>query len=257
MEKTLYLSESPTRKIKRDGPSLWVEQAGQAGQRIPARLIRRVLIRGDVEMDAGCLTLFAERGVPVTLLRSDGHPSAVVLPLITQEGQRRTRQRAVLEDRSKQERLRAWMSAWERGRQLALIGRVAPAVALRWKRVGFRKEDYEAVLARRVDMPVEESGERAFVAGMMFEFILGEIAAQQWDPHVGVRHQTGPLGFAHDLMDVFGAEADRIWVAALSRSGVPFATSFTLVRAFERAQPRFAKLLRSFFRQYERMLWEP
>lgn len=256
MEKTLFLSENPKRRIRRDGPSLWVEQEGEAGTRIPARVIRRVLIRGNVRMDAGCLTLFAERGVPVTLFGTDGMPSAVVLPVATQEGQRRTRQRALLEDRARQDRILAWMLAWERGRQVALIGRLAPHIAKRWKRVGFRKEDYDAVLTRRLDVPVEESGERAFVAGMVFEFILAEISVERWDPHVGVRHQTGPLGFAHDLTDVLGAEADRIWIAALERSAAPVATSFTLVREFERARPRLEKLLRSLLRQYERILWE-
>jgi CRISPR/Cas system-associated endonuclease Cas1 len=74
MEKTLYLSEKQTLRIRCDGPSLWVEQANCAGQRVPARLVRRAIVVGNVTLDSGTLTLLAQRGVPIALLDRRGEP---------------------------------------------------------------------------------------------------------------------------------------------------------------------------------------
>ncbi|RMH10088.1 MAG: hypothetical protein D6704_00045 [Nitrospirae bacterium] len=257
LEKTLYLSEHPRLRIRRDGPSIWVEHAGQAGRRVPARLVRRVLIRGNVALDAGSLMLFADRGVPITLVRRDGTPSAVIVPFAVTSPRRAMRQRGILEDRRKREQFCAWLEAWERGRQIALVARLAPHVVIRWKREGFRREDYDAVLEQHLDQPVADSGERAFVAGLLFEFVLSELAAEGWDPQIGIRQLAGPLGFAHDLTEALAPEVDRVWVETVARSRAPVATSFTLIREFERARPRLTKLLRSMLRQYERLLWEP
>ncbi|RMH36984.1 MAG: hypothetical protein D6690_04890 [Nitrospirae bacterium] len=256
MEKTLYLAEREDLRIRRDGPSLWIEQAEQAGRRVPARLVRRVLIRGNVALDTGSMMLFADRGVPITLLRRDGTPSAVILPISSNDQRRVMRQLGTIEDRQKRNRLIAWLEAWQHGRQMALAGRIAPQVLAQWKRDGFRPEDYEAVLEHHVDRPVAESGERAFVAGLLFEFVLSELASEGWDPHVGIRRSTGPLGLAHDLTEALGPEADRVWIEAMANNRAPFATSFGLVREFERANGRLTKLLRLMLRQYERLLWE-
>lgn len=257
MDKTLYVSENPTIRIRRDGPSLWIEQDGSAGRRIPARLIRRVIIRGNVSLDSGSLLLFTERGVPITLIRQDGRCRAVVLPIHGGNERRRARQRSTWEDPEKRERLVAWLAAWEHGRRVALITRLDPSQVRLWKHTGFRGEDYDAWLAERFDLCLKENGERAFAASLLFEYILAHVTGEGWDPHVGIRHAAGPLGFVHDVTDALGAEADRVWIDAMSRGPAPLATSYSLVRECERARPRLDKLLRTLLRQYERILWEP
>src|SRR6516165_10463249 len=98
MEKTLYLSENEKLRIKRDGPSLWVEQPNCAGQRVPARLVCRAVVLGNVTLDTASLTLLAQRGVPITLLDRNGEPLAMVLGVHDGTRQRRTRQAALSEN---------------------------------------------------------------------------------------------------------------------------------------------------------------
>ncbi len=118
MEKTLYLSENDKLRIKCDGPSLWIQQPNRAGQRVPARLVRRAVVVGNVTLDTASLTLLAQRGVPIALLDRRGEPLAMVLGLQDGVRQRRVRQTALSENREKRDRIAAWLDAWERGRQL-------------------------------------------------------------------------------------------------------------------------------------------
>ncbi len=115
MEKTLYLTENQKLRVRSDGPSLWIEQAEHAGQRVPARLIRRMVVVGNIALDTGSLTLLASRGVPIALLNRKGEPLAMVLGVEDGAVQRRARQAALQEDRKKQRRIANWLDAWERG----------------------------------------------------------------------------------------------------------------------------------------------
>ena len=99
MEKTLYLAENQTLRVRRDGPSLWVHQSNSAGQRVPARLVRRAIVVGNVALDSASLTLLAQRGVPVTLLDRRGEPLAMVLGFQDGVRQRRVRQASLSENR--------------------------------------------------------------------------------------------------------------------------------------------------------------
>lgn len=53
MDKTLYLTESGNDIcVRRDGPSVWITTRDKAGQRAPGRLLGRVIIMGNVRLDA-------------------------------------------------------------------------------------------------------------------------------------------------------------------------------------------------------------
>lgn len=258
MEKTLYLSESARIRVSCDGPSLWIEQQGRAGRRVPVRLIRRVVIVGNVVMDTGSLALFAARGVPVTLLNRACDPVATVLGAEDGDRQRRARQAALLEDRKRCERVAAWLSAWERGRQLVAVSRMDSALAFRWRREGFRRSDYEAwvsAVSRSRSVPDRA---RAFFRGALQELVAVGVTAGGWDPHCGVLNAAQPLGFVKDCVTALHADADRMWLdVAAERSGrAPEAATESLALRFEAARPRVEALIRRMLDQYAELLWE-
>lgn len=258
MEKTLYLSENQGLRVRCDGPSLWIERGSRAGQRVPARLVRRVVVVGNVTLDTGSLTLLARRGVPIALLDRRGEPLAMVLGLEDGSLQRRVRQAALSEDREKRERIAAWLDAWERGRQLSLVRRLDPARARLWRQTGFRQRDYEEWIVAQARARAQDSGARAVLRGALQELVASEILAGGWDPHAGVRHNGTVLGFVKDCVSVLHPDVDSIWVMLpLREQGEPRSERMRkVVSRFESARGRLESLVRLMLDQYGRLLLE-
>ncbi len=257
MERTLYLHEQPGLRVSRDGPSLWVEQRGTAGRRVPVRLIRRVLIAGNVALDAESLTAFAERGVPVTLLNREGQPVAMVVGCTAGLVSRRAEQAAALEDPRLRERLSAWLRAWERGRRLALASRVDPITAARWRQAGLRARDYDLWLARQAHVRGAPPRRRGFFQAALHTLVLERVSETGWDPHLGVLHR-GSLGLVRDCVAAIQADADLVWLESGGLESVPSdgAMSQDLAAHLETHRPRLKALLRRLLDQYESIIRE-
>ncbi len=257
MERTLYLNESPGLRVCRDGPSLWIERAGSAGSRVPVRLVRRVLISGNVALDTESLMAFAERGVPITLLNREGEPVAVVLGCTAGRFARRGRQAAVLEDPRQRDRLCSWLRAWERGRRLVLASRLDPVTAARWRREGMRPADYDRWIAQQARLRGVSLRRRGFFRAALQTLALEAISEAGWDPHLGFLHRAQPLGFARDCVAALESDADFIW---LNSGAATLDGAGTLPRAlaghFEARRPRLATLLRRLLDQFAVMIWE-
>lgn len=259
MERTLYLKESPGLKVSRDGPSLWIERPHAAGQRVPVRLIRRVLIAGNVALDTDSLTVFAERGVPITLLDRDGMPVAHVWSAAPATLARRSHQAAALEDADVRERVAALFRAWERGRRLVLASRLDPITAARWRRVGVRTGAYEAWIVQQARLRGVPLSRRGTVRGALETLALEAITKGGWDPHLGVLDGASPMGFVRDCATALGAEADRLWLESgpVATGDGAASLSRDLAALFERHRPRLSTLLDRLLHQYANRLWEP
>jgi hypothetical protein len=257
MEKTLYLCERQGMRVTRDGPSLWIEQPGRAGCRVPGRLIRQAVIVGNVTLDSGSLLLLAERGIPVLFLRRDGLPAAALWGLSGAARQRSGRQRACADDPSSEQRVLAWLRAWRRGRQLALVRRVDPEVAVRWRRQGYRESDYARWLSTRVGA-VHPSQSLGFFRGALTELIAVEVATRGWDVHRGVAHKAEPLGLVKDFAYALEPDAHGLWLDRKAELAADAAENLWAepARVFERARPRLMALVRLMMDQYADVLWE-
>ncbi len=258
MDRTLYLNEYPGLRVSRDGPSLWIEQRGSAGRRVPVRLIRRVLIAGNVALDAESLTAFAERGVPVTLMRRDGEPVAMVIGCAAGLVTRRAQQAAALEDPRQRERLSAWLRAWERGRRLVLVSRLDPVTAARWRREGVRTVEYDRWVMHQARLRSVSPRRRAVFRAVLHSLILEAIMAAGWDPHLGLRHRA-PLGLVQDCASTLQADADLAWLdsGGIMPGASAGALTTELAEHIERHRPRLAALVRRLLDQYEAIVWEP
>lgn len=256
MERTLYLNEVPGLRVNRDGPSLWIERRGSAGRRVPVRLVRRVLIAGNVALDTGSLTAFAERGVPVAFLNRAGEPVAMVIGCAAGLFARRAEQAAALEDPGTRERLSAWLRAWERGRRLTLASRLDPVTAARWRREGLRPLDYDTWIARQARLRGVSPRRRGFFHAALHTLALERISEAGWDPHLGVQHRAQGLGLVRDCVVALQADADQAW---LESGGVEVGLSDgtvspALAAYFETRRPRLAAFMRRLLDQYEAII---
>ncbi|MCP9440382.1 MAG: CRISPR-associated endonuclease Cas1 [Nitrospira sp.] len=257
MERTLFLNERAGLRVRRDGPSLWIEQPGSAGSRVPVRLIRRVLIAGNVALDAESLTAFAERGVPVTLVGRNGQAVAMVVSCASGLCVRRGLQIGAMDHPSGRERISAWLRAWERGRRLALAARLDSATAARWRCLGVRTVDYEQWVQRLGHQLGATPRQRRLLHAAVSTLILDRITERGWDPHIGAVHHGEPLGFVKDCAMAIRADTDRLWLE--QRRLAPHsevALSRDVAECFERHRPRLARLLDRLLDQYGSLLQE-
>ncbi|MCS6897771.1 MAG: CRISPR-associated endonuclease Cas1 [Nitrospira sp.] len=257
MDRTLFLNERPGLRVRRDGPSLWIEQSGSAGRRVPVRMIRRVVVAGNVLLDTESLTVFAERGVPITLVGRDGRPLAMVVGCAASLFVRRGLQVGALENPSLRERVSIWLRAWERRRQLAVATCLDPVTAARWRQNGVRTADYEQWVHRQGQMRGATVRRRHLFHAAVGTLILDRITEAGWDPHVGVIHRGEPLGFVKDCSLAMRADADRLWLErGCHAERTEAALSFDVAECFERHRPRLARLLSRLFDQYADLLRE-
>jgi CRISPR/Cas system-associated endonuclease Cas1 len=258
MDRTLFLNERAGMRVRRDGPSLWIERPGSAGSRVPVRLVRRVLISGNVALDAESLTTFAQRGVPITLVSRAGEPLAMVVSCAAGLFARRGLQAGALEHPRVRERLSAWLRAWERGRQLALVTRFDPATALQWRRQGVRPVDYESWIHRQGRLRGASLRRRSVFHAAAGTVALDRIADAGWDPHLGVAHRGEPLGFVKDCTTAIRADADRVWLeSGKPDGGTGSALSVDVAAIVEQQRPRLNRLLVRLLEQYADLLREP
>ncbi len=258
MDRTLFLNERPGLSVRRDGPSLWIDQPGSAGRRVPVRLIRRVLIAGNVSLDTESLTVFAERGVPVTLIGRHGQPVAMVVSCASGLFARRGLQIGMIENPSVQEGVSSWLRAWERGRRLALATDLDAVIAAQWRRHGVRTLEYEQWVQRLGRLRGAALRQRRLFHAAVGTLILDRVAEAGWDPHVGVIHHGEPLGFVKDCAMAIRADADRLWLEQgrlTDRTGV--ALSLDVAERFERHRSRLVRLLSRLLDQYGELLQEP
>ncbi len=258
MDRTLFLNERSGLRVSRDGPSLWIEQPGSAGRRVPVRLIRRVLIAGNVALDAESLTAFAERGVPITLVSREGEPLAMVVGCAAGLFARRGLQAGALENPRVRERVSAWLRAWERGRWLALATRLDPVTALQWRGRGVRQADYEAWVQRQGRLRSASFRRRGVFHAAVSTLALDQIADAGWDPHLGVAHRGEPLGFVKDCAAAIQADADQVWLeSGKLAGGTGSALTVDVAASFEQRRPHLNRLLARLLDQYAELLQEP
>ncbi|MBI5639748.1 MAG: CRISPR-associated endonuclease Cas1 [Nitrospirae bacterium] len=209
MGKTLYLSEgSKALHVHRDGPSVWITAKERAGQRIPARLISRVVIIGNVLLDAGAVTLFTEQKIPVVFMSRCAEEVAVAMPCNQMFPALHTDQKIFLDNEQRMRKYKDWAEARrvmvERNMLSRLYRQLAGALKYR-----MAEKDYQEVLSY-LKPSNEEKWEvvKAFVDNLFRCLIIEHIIASELDPHLGVLHRGWKFGLARDIGHILEAERD-------------------------------------------------
>lgn len=209
MDKTLYLTENRGLAVLRDGPSIWVKEDGKAGRRIPARLVSRVVIIGNLKMETGAITLFTENGIPVTYMNMHGKEVAVTIPYNHNLPRHYEEQKVFLETEENIQRFKRWALAKRRQVQIDTIKRLSRSIAAAFICRGFRERDYQEFINGYISVRQEQWKVISDIIGNLFrEMIIGNLMKADLDPHMGVLHRRHNFGLALDICYIMGPEID-------------------------------------------------
>lgn len=222
MDRTLYLTEKHGVEIRRDGPSVWIREKGKAGHRVPARLVDRVVVIGNIRMDAGLISLFTEENIPVTFFDRRGRELAVCIPYNHRLPRHHEEQKVLFRTEGHACLFKQWLLAARRSDQLETISRLAPDKAWLFSHMGFRERDYEAVIkANRTDNEDRWHAARTVVEGLMHEMLIRSLLRADLDPHLGITGKRHNFALVLDFTWALCGETDlqtlRLLKAALRR----------------------------------------
>ncbi|HDG98384.1 MAG TPA: hypothetical protein ENG73_09500 [Desulfobacterales bacterium] len=210
----------------RDGPSVIVKEQGKAERRVPARLIGRVVIVGNVPMESGVVTLFACQGTPVLFLDTKESRPAITMLCEERGPQRWTRQHLLFRRPPSADRLRMWLQSRRRASIIRVVRRLSPRLGRDFQRGGFREEHYQELLR-----PLRRNNPRwqvlvGMLRAMTLEFIVPFLERAKFDPHCGVLHRGEDFGLALDFCWVLEPElhyqALRFFKDPSRRGGLPW-----------------------------------
>ncbi|MDI6890361.1 MAG: CRISPR-associated endonuclease Cas1 [Thermodesulfovibrionales bacterium] len=200
MDRTLYLSENKGLRVFRDGPSIWIKEDGKAGRRIPARLVGRVIIIGNLSFEAGVITLFTENDIPVTFINHRGDVVAVVMRYNNHLPRHYEEQKVFLETEENIDRFKSWLYAKRKEIQINVVKRLSKRVAGMFLAKGFREKDYRRIVEGFKPVVDEQWKVVSRMINNLFrEMIIGCIAKADLDPHLGVLHRRHNFGLALDI----------------------------------------------------------
>lgn len=266
--RSLYLSDGANAPVvRRDGPSVWIERKGSAGQRVPARLLGRVVIIGNVRLDAEALTLFTESDIPVIFLNRRAEESAVAMSYNHRLPGLYESQRALADDPAKAGRYRQWAQLWRERLQHGILRRLYKPISPQF-RAGVKESDYQEVISYLKPNDKEKWAVVSdFVNNLMRGIILERIIKAGLDPHPGIIHRTHLFGFALDMCYILGAETDcqcvqffrsSINAPALDHnyriSGLTESAVKNLVHRFENKRIAIQVLIRDIINEFMDML---
>ena len=196
--------------IQRDGPSLWIMVGNKAGRRVPARLISRVIITGNVKLDSGVITLFTENGVPVTFLNRRGDILGTALGVVNPDWRLKERQTILFVSSVYRSRVLNWITAKRRNSQIQLLKDLACKEIELFLSKGLREKDFKKAISSY--LPDDEHAVRIIagtIKGMTYELITNCLLTSDLDPHLGVLHRRYNMGLVRDLCYIIEAETVR------------------------------------------------
>jgi CRISPR/Cas system-associated endonuclease Cas1 len=209
MDRTLYLNENKTITVLRDGPSVWIREEGKAGRRIPARLIGRVVIIGNLKLETDVITLFTDNDIPVTLMNRAGDSAAVVMPYVEKLPQYYEKQKTLLMTSERINRFKDWLYAQRRQLQFHVVQRLSKSISYTFTSSGFREKDYRRVIEEF--RPVSDEQWQAIfnVVSVLFrELVVGHIMMRDLDPHIGILNRRYNFGLALDICHILEPEIE-------------------------------------------------
>ena len=203
----------------RDGPSIWIKEEGKAGRRIPARLIGRVVIIGNLKFEADVITLFTDQGVPVTLMSRNADSVAVFMPFHDNLSYYYQKQISFLTKDAHINRFKDWLYSRRRQMQIYVIRRLSKKIARVFVTKGFRERDYRKFIESHKP---SEKGQWEVIhktVGSLFrELIIGRIIISELNPHIGIINRRYNFGLALDIFHILEPLADLQCIQFLRKS---------------------------------------
>ena len=209
MGRTLYLNESAgDMYVKRDGPSVWITARETAGRRVPARLLSRVVVMGNVKLDAGAITLFTENDIPVVFMDNSAEETAMAIPYNHRLPRHYEEQKVFLESEENASRYEKWAQAKRAVLQTAMLQRLDRSLSGQLT-FGIGEGNYQQVLAGLKPKSKDKWSVITGIINSLFRgLIMEHVLKADLDPHTGVIHRRHNFGFVLDICHIVGAESD-------------------------------------------------
>lgn len=205
MGRTLYLSESNNNLlVLRDGPSVWIKSRENADQRVPVRLLSRVIVIGNVRLDASVITLFTENDIPVVFMNQNANEIAAAIPYNHAIYARYKEQDILLRNRNKTSSFKGWAEDKKLAIQADVVKRLYKPASLH-----INESDYAEIISFL--KPQDENQwivVKGFINNLFKELATAELLRARLDPHLGIIHNRQSFGLVHDICHIMEAESD-------------------------------------------------
>jgi CRISPR/Cas system-associated endonuclease Cas1 len=208
MQRTLYLNENERGLIvMRDGPSVLIRDRFHAPRRIPVRLLSKVIVIGNVRLDAGSIMLFADNNLPVVFMNKKGEEVAVVIPYNHRLAGHYEEQKSLLETEIGIQRYTKWANTRRMKHQLDVLKRLFKKGPFSFLN-DIGEGNYQLIINKL--KPEEEKWcvVANIVTNLFRGLIIEKLLKADLDPHTGVIHRRHNFGLALDICYILGAEAD-------------------------------------------------
>jgi CRISPR/Cas system-associated endonuclease Cas1 len=206
MKKPLYLVEKGNKiTVHRDGPSFLVTFHNRAPRRIPAREIDKVVIIGNVRIDANSIILCAENKIPVLFIASDKKEKALALPYNHKLPNHYKEQRLILQSKETILRYKKWIYTRRSIMQIQILKEL-------FNRFSFSEDIGEGNYQFLINSFIKNQPNWIIIKDIVENFlrgvIIGRIIQAGLDHHLGIIHRRVNFGLLLDLSMIFEPEAD-------------------------------------------------
>jgi len=168
-----------------------------------------VIIIGNVKLDSGTITLFAENNTPITFMNNRTDETAVVLPYNHRLPDHYKEQKIFLETTENIDHFVQWANSKRALLQMALLRRFLPRLMPRFETLGFGEGNYQEIVRT-----LRKVSERKWVivngiiTNILRNIIVEHLIESGLDPHLGVIHRRHNFGLALDICYIMGGLSD-------------------------------------------------
>lgn len=206
MKRTLYLIEHGNRiNLHADGPSLLITSRNKAARRIPVSAIDKVVVIGNIRIDADSITLCADNKIPVLFISRANTEKAFILPYNHKLPRHYKEQRIIIQSEDTQRRYKKWIQTRRTMMQMQILREI-------FKRFSLPNEigegNYHFIINKISQNYSSWSVIKDIIENFIRAIILGRILHAGLDPHFGIIHRRVNFGLLLDLSLIFEPEAD-------------------------------------------------
>lgn len=208
MDKTLYINESSKAIVRCDGPSLWINYPDKSGQRIPVTEVAKVVIIGNVRLDAESITLFTERNIPVVFMTHNGRKYSVALPFNHRIPKHHKEQRVFYRRFNNIYRYYNWARTRRKVIQVYMLKRLFKKISKKPpKDIG--EGNYQIIIKEFLPANAKETKTvKEVIKNLFMTLITKCLLNVDLDPHLGVINRWHNYGLVLDICYILDAEID-------------------------------------------------
>ncbi len=207
MKRTLYLCQSRGLKVKVDGPSLWIEQKGSSGRRVPFQMIEHTVILGNIAIQTDVLTALSELGIPVSLFSKKGENVTMVVCYDEKIPPYYHRQKVFYRQPKNRERFMNIVRHWRRRTQQSTLKRYSKTLLVKFRQEGLKDDAFSRIIKHETLLYGDRySMVYTIVRGLLCQMVLSELKKARLDPSLGVIHRRHPHGLVQDIAYMLDAE---------------------------------------------------